>query len=490
MRRRRAVAVLAMTLAAAAAVRLLATRRRAATHAPVTQQSRAARNVALARLGASVGSSYATLHARKLFASAARREQLDAEFQLRTAEDVATRLGQMKGALMKLGQMASYVDDGLPESVRTTLATLQTSAPPMSAELAAEVITAELGAPPEELFAEWDPVPIAAASIGQVHRAVLADRDGSGERAVAVKVQYPGVAEAIAADLRNTELLATLLRQGFPGLDPSGLVDELNERLIEELDYRREAANQQRFAEFFAGHPTIRIPAIVAELSTARVITSELVVGADWATARQWDQHQRDLIGETMYRFVFRSLYRLQAFNGDPHPGNYIFHGDGVITFLDFGLVRYFSDDEIAMFADLVRASAHDRDNVALRRVVEDAGLLRRDADVTDDEVGRYFQFYAAPSFSEHTTWTPSHASKVVRHLFDHNNRLAPYLTVPRPFVLIQRINMGLFALLGELGAGGPYLRIAQELWPFTPDDPATPMGEREQAWLARLPGR
>lgn len=451
----------------------------------MAQQSRAARNVALARLGGSVGGKYATLQARKLFASAQRREQLDADFQLRTAEDVAARLGQMKGALMKLGQMASYVDDGLPESVRATLATLQTNAPPMSSELAAEVIVAELGAPPDQLFAEWDPVPIAAASIGQVHRAVLADRDGTGERAVAVKVQYPGVAEAIRADLGNTELVAMLLRQGFPGLDPSGLVDELNERLVEELDYRREAANQQRFAEFFAGHPTIRVPAIVPELCTDRVITSELVAGADWATARQWDQHQRDLIGETMYRFVFRSLYRLQAFNGDPHPGNYIFHGDGVITFLDFGLVRYFTGDEIAMFADLVRASAYDVDDSALRRVVEDAGLLRRDADVTDEEVGEYFQFYAAPSFTEHTTWSPAHASRVVRHLFDRNNRLAPYLTVPRPFVLIQRINLGLFALLGELGASGPYQAIAHEMWPFTPDDPATPMGEREQTWLA-----
>ncbi len=218
----------------------------------------------------SVGSTYAATEARKLFASAERRAELDDARRLRTAEQVAERLGGMKGALMKVGQMASYVDDGLPEPVRQALATLQAGAPPMSAELAAEVVERELGRPPDEVFLEWDPEPIAAASIGQVHRAVALDSATGREQAVAVKVQYPGVADAIEADLANTELLGSLLRQGFSGLDPSDMVAEIKERITEELDYRREAANQTHFATFYRGHPFFSVPAVLPALSTGR----------------------------------------------------------------------------------------------------------------------------------------------------------------------------------------------------------------------------
>jgi predicted unusual protein kinase regulating ubiquinone biosynthesis (AarF/ABC1/UbiB family) len=178
------------------------------------------RSASLARLGAKVGGTYASTAARKAFASAERRIELDDRRRLTTAAAVADQLGQMKGALMKLGQMASYLDEGLPEPLRMALAQLRTNAPPMSADLAAEVIERELGTAPDRLFLEWDPEPIAAASIGQVHRAVVVDPDTGIERAVAVKVQYPGVDAAIAADLRNADLLGALLRQGFGGLDP------------------------------------------------------------------------------------------------------------------------------------------------------------------------------------------------------------------------------------------------------------------------------
>ena len=165
------------------------------------------------------------------------------DLALQTAEDVATTLGTMKGVLMKLGQMASYLDDGLSPSVRRTLSRLQDSVPPMSAELAAQVVEAEeLGLPPERAFARWDPEPIAAASIGQVHRAIT--HDG---RAVAVKVQYPGIAETIAADLGNVALLRRMLKVTAPSQDVDALIAELRDRVLEELDYRREAENQRLF---------------------------------------------------------------------------------------------------------------------------------------------------------------------------------------------------------------------------------------------------
>lgn len=484
--RRGSIGLLATTLVAAAISTVKRRGERGLGRLPVSRTSRVARNLELARLGVGVGSNFATTGARKLFASAERRVVLDEERRLRTAEQIAERLGHMKGALMKIGQMASYLDDGLPEPVRLALAELQSNAPPMSSDLAAEVITAELGAPPEKIFVEWDPEPIAAASIGQVHRAVIIDEHTGQERAVAVKVQYPGVAEAIESDLRNTDLLGMFLRQSFSSLDPSEMVAEIKERLTEELDYTRERDNQQRFVDFYRGHPFINVPEVVPSLCTSRVLTTELAIGATWAEALTWDQHQRDLIGEGLFRFVFRSLYRMRAFNGDPHPGNYLFHGDGRITFLDFGLVRYFSDDEIALFGGLVKAAALDHDAAGFRSLVETGGLLRPGAPVDTDDVGEYFyDFYAPVGEDAPMTWTKEYASGIVRHTFDRSSPIAQYATVPRTFVFIQRINLGLYALLGDLGATGNYRRVAEELWPFTDGQPSTPMGVLEQGWVS-----
>src|SRR5579871_498412 len=292
-------AIAAAVAAAGATAALLVIRRRRG-HGRL----RLRRGVAALRLAARGGARYAS-NAPRLFAAAGEnRQQLRNDLALQTAEDVADTLGAMKGVLMKVGQMASYVDDGLSPAVRRTLSRLQDSVPPMSAELAAGVVAEELGLPPEEAFARWDPVPIAAASIGQVHRAIT--HDG---RAVAVKVQYPGIAETIAADLGNVALLRRMLKITAPSQDVDALLAELRERVTEELDYRREARNQQMFARYYDGHPTISIPGIVSELSTRRVVTSELADGARFAELAGWSQAERDLAGETIYRFVFRSLY-------------------------------------------------------------------------------------------------------------------------------------------------------------------------------------
>jgi predicted unusual protein kinase regulating ubiquinone biosynthesis (AarF/ABC1/UbiB family) len=451
------------------------------------RRSWAGRSAKVAKLGAKVGATYASTAARKVFASAERRTELDQRRQLRTAEAVAAELGQMKGALMKIGQMASYLDEGLPEPVRMALAQLRTGAPPMAAELAAGVIERELGAPPEHVFLEWDPLPIAAASIGQVHRALVLDPVTGLERAVAVKVQYPGVDVAIESDLRNADLLGTILKQGFGGLEPDEMVAEIKERLIEELDYRREARNQQEFADFYRGHPVVHVPEVLPSLSTGRVLTSELVNGAGWDELLTWDQRQRDLAGETIFRFVFRSLYRMKAFNGDPHPGNYLFHGDGRVTFLDFGLVKHFTEGEMATFAAMVKAAAVDHDDEQFRTIVEHAGMLRPGAPVPTAEVGAYFQqFYEPVRRDQEMTWSGAYASSIVRHTFDRSSPISQYATVPRAFVFIQRINLGLYALLGELRATGNYRKIAEELWPFVDALPSTPIGEAEAAWLAR----
>lgn len=453
--------------------------------AAIAQRGRTGRNTQLATLGLQVGATYASASARKLFASAERRVELDREREMKTAEQIAERLGQMKGALMKLGQMASYLDEGLPEPLRIALAQLRSNAPPMSFELARGVIEKELGQPLADLFVTFDPDPIAAASIGQVHRAIIVDPQTGLERAVAVKVQYPGVDTAIESDLRNTEVLGAILKQGFGGLDPTEMVEEIKSRLSEELDYCLEATNQRAFHEYYRDHPFFDVPAVIDSLSTARVLTTELVVGHTWDELLNWDQHERDLAAESIFRFVFRSLYRFQAFNGDPHPGNYLFHGGGKVTFLDFGLVKHFTAGELHTFESMVKAAAIDHDDVQFRRIVEEAGLLKRNAPIDTAEAGEYFShFYEPVRESKVMTWTPEYSSAIVRHTFDRDSPISQYATVPKSFVFIQRINLGLYAILGELHATGNYRRVAEELWPMTNGDPSTPMGEAEAEWL------
>jgi len=448
-------------------------------------RSRWRRNSRLARIGAKIGFGYAGTTARKVFANAERREQLSRDRELKTAQQVAEELGNMKGALMKLGQMASYLDEGLPEPMRMALSQLQSQAPPMAIELVHEEIERELGKPVNEIFVAFDDVPIAAASIGQVHRAIIRGENGV-EHAVAVKVQYPGVAEAIDADIRTANLLGTMLAFGFKSLNPDDMVAEIKDRLREELDYALEARNQQEFAHFYKGHPFIHVPAVFTEYSTSRILTTELVNGHMFAEVLEWSQEERNAAGEAIFRFVFRSLYRFRAFNGDPHPGNYIFHKNGRVTFLDFGLIKHFTVEEMEMFQGMVKAAVLDNDMQEYRRIIEEAGMLQLDAPVTTEDAGEYFShFYAPVRESREMTWDAEYATSIVRHTFDRTSPIAQYATVPKSFVFIQRINLGLYALLGQLGASGNFRRISEELWPMTNASASTPMGEAEAAWLA-----
>jgi len=473
--RKLAIAVAAACVSIAAVTLLRGKTGRRAGHLRVE------RGLTVLRLVARGGARYAN-NAPQLFAAAGEhRQQLRNDLALQTAEDVAATLGTMKGVLMKLGQMASYVDDGLSPATRRTLSRLQDSVPPMSPELAARVVTEELGRPPEQAFATWDPEPIAAASIGQVHRAITLDG-----RAVAVKVQYPGIAETIEADLGNVALLRRMLKITAPSQDVDALLAELRERITEELDYRAEARNQQLFARYYAGHPTIHIPEIIEELSTRRLVTSDLADGARFAELASWSQAERDLAAETIYRFVFRSLYEMHAFNGDPHPGNYLFGGGGRVTFLDFGLVKHFADDELRPLVEMVKHLCVENDPEGFRRAMVEAGFLRADTPLPTDMIVEHMAlFYDTVRERGPRTMTGEYASAVTRRFFDFRSPLAAYAAIPRSYVILQRINLGLFALLGELSATADWRCIAEEIWPFVQAPPCTPMGAAEATWRA-----
>src|SRR3954452_11180419 len=269
------------------------------------------------------------------------------EFHVRNAERYADVLSRSKGLLMKVGQILSFVDISAAldrtygEVYQTALASLQSDAEPMDPVLVAAVIESELGRGPEEVFAEFSSAPIAAASIGQVHAARL--HDGTE---VAVKVQYPGVADAIRDDLANTELLFTFLKIAkgivpqYRNFDVRAIADEIAERFTEELDYRTELMNQMAFADHYRGHPFFRVPAVFPDLSSDRVLTMEMAHGRRWNEIGDAEQALRDRWGEAVFRFFFGSMARFSMFNADPHPGNYLFHDDGTVTFLDFGCVK------------------------------------------------------------------------------------------------------------------------------------------------------
>ncbi len=417
-----------------------------------------------------------------------------AEFHKRTSERYAAMLGHSKGVLMKAGQVLSFVALGSlvpPERQRVyqaAMARLQADAPPMAPELAAAVVEAELGAPPEKVFAEFDPHAFAAASIGQVHAARLADG-----RRVAVKVQYPGVDQAIRADLDNTELLATFLQllgavvPGSNRLDVRAVAREVADRIGEEIDYRIEAAYQTDFANAYRDHPVIRIPEVVPELSTGRVLTMDFADGMRWSEAVQADQQMRDRWGEVIYRFALGSLRMVGMFHADPHPGNYLFHDDGAVTFLDFGCVNRFSAEQVQLMQRIVAAAIAD-DATALWNTFVEIGFLTAADAPTPAELLEWYRDKLQPLVAEQPfTYTPAFAASVVQGYFDRRGTTGSVIRrveLPREYVFLTRIDLGLTALLAELQATGPWAAIRSEWDEDGP--PATEIGRLDAAHWAR----
>jgi predicted unusual protein kinase regulating ubiquinone biosynthesis (AarF/ABC1/UbiB family) len=416
-----------------------------------------------------------------------------AEFHVRTAERYAELLGRSKGALMKVGQMLSFaaVGSAVPSEFQsiyqTALAGLRDEAPPMAPELAARVLEAELGERIESAFADFDREPFAAASIGQVHAARL--RDG---REVAVKVQYPGVARAIHADLRNAELLAAVLALAVGGLFPRGLkldlrglAREISARVEEELAYRLEASNQAEFAEHYRGHPFIHVPDVIEELCTDRVLTQELVRGRSWDEALAAEQGVRDKWAEAIHRFVYGSYYRLGLFNADPHPGNYVFHDDGRVSFLDFGSVKRLDRERVEMLVAIYRECLRGDVQGTWRASVE-AGMWRSSDPVTAEEVFAYWRednplVWASQRFVA----TPENVGRGIERRFSPVGPSANALrhcTMPSDYALLARAEIGAMSVIAQLRAGNDWRSFAAE---YCEDAaPLTAMGRRERAFF------
>lgn len=436
------------------------------------------------RLMARNGARFVLHRGRRSFSRGEQRVKLDDRFTIRTAEDVARELGNMKGALMKFGQLLGFIMEALPVEAQQALAVLQSDAPPMAPEAAEAVVLAELGSPAHKVFLDWSTTPVAAASVGQVHRAIT--RDG---RDVAVKVQYPGVGDAIEADLDNTEGLYRLMGAfALKGLDTKGLVDELRARMIEELDYRLEAANQREFADHFAGHPFVRIPSVDSATSTGRVLTTEWIDGLSFtafmATATP---HAKQRAGESIWRFTQYAVNDLRAFNGDPHPGNYKFSADGDVTFLDFGLVKRWTFDEWKHLQPSLEAIVLHRDPERLLAAMESVGFLKPNHGLAADTVYEYVSTPYRPYLTERFQFTRDFVKDAMATIIDVKGphaHVIERLNMPPSFVILDRVVWGVSAILGKLQVEAPWRAMMLEY--LVGAAPATPMGKEAADWRLR----
>ena len=467
------VAALAAGLAAAA--------RHAGRSASSPLTSRFGRSAKVWKLSARNSARFAVSKVRGIGSPEERRAELDEQFAIRTAADVAKELGEMKGVLMKAGQLISFIFEALPDEAQEALATLQADAAPMAPTLAAGVVESDLGRAPEKIFLDWSDMPVAAASIGQVHRAVTPDG-----RDVAVKVQYPGVHEAIESDLDAAEVMyAMFSSMMLKGLDAKGLVDELRSRMREELDYRLEARNVVEFQERFAGHPWVRVPKLVPEFSTEHLLTTEWIDGLTFDQFRtQESDATRQRAGEVVWRFAQNAIHRYGIFNGDPHPGNYKFHHDGSVSFLDYGLVKRWSPGEWETLKPSMDAIIVDRDPELLVREMERSGFLRPGHGLDPQLVYDYVSSPYVPYLTDEFTFTRDWMRETLATIFDVQGPHAPViekLNMPPSFVILDRVIWGVSAILGKLEAHGPWRAMLLE---YTNDgDPATELGETEAAW-------
>src|SRR3954451_4679612 len=302
--------------------------------------SRRARTAKVSSLAAGQAARHLGTRATNLARTEEGREKALERRHLEAAEQIVAALGTMKGAAMKLGQVMSFLDVGLvPEEHREEfqrkLGQLRDAAPKVRFSDMRKVIESELDATIEETFAAFEHQPIAAASIGQVYRARLDDG-----RDVAVKVQYPGVAQAVRADMQNLGMILRLMKRVAPGLDPKAMADEIRSRIDEELDYELEAQNQRTLARIYRGHPFIVVPEVMTSLSHEKVIVTEFVPGPVFEEIKQHPQEERNRLGEIVFRFYFGCMYRHLQFSGDPPPGNSLLLDDGRMAFLDFGLFK------------------------------------------------------------------------------------------------------------------------------------------------------
>lgn len=422
----------------------------------------------------------------------AANERMEAR-ALSVAEEIVVQLGQMKGAAMKIGQVLSTIDfDLVPEEARPQfkekLAALRDQAPRVAFSDLRAMMDEDFDGRTDELFESIEEEAIAAASIGQVHRGTTTDG-----KVVAIKIQYPGIAEAVSTDLRNAAMLTPLIRSLAPGLDVRALLHEMTERIEEEVDYELEAQRHRQIERALRGHPDIYVPPVDTRRSSRRVLTTEFVDARTFDDVRaNGSQADRSRFGELIFRFFYGVLVHERIALGDPHPGNLLYDAQDRLVAIDFGLLRHISPEYLAAertLADAITA----RDALAVRRIMGELGYLPRPEDFDPDALLRQMivmtDWFVHPEErtidADFVRTTMEQTSSPRSEFFQLMRRQ----TIPPEALLLRRMENLIFSVLGELGARAPWGPIAAEY--LAGAEPSTPLGEVDAAhWARRRGGR
>ncbi|HEX2736081.1 MAG TPA: AarF/ABC1/UbiB kinase family protein [Polyangiaceae bacterium] len=380
------------------------------------------------------------------------------------AEYAADVLGNMRGLAAKIGQTLSYVDGVIPEAQRETyekaLRKLRDATPRSSPEAIRDVIESELGAKVSDLFAEFQGVPFASASIGQVHRAKLPDG-----RDVAVKVQHPGIADAVESDLKNASVMEGVVSSIAPkGVDTGSVYREVAARFREELDYRLEAQRQRAFSDLHAGDTRIAIPGVIGSHSARRVLTSEFAQGLDFDTAIKASEAEREAWARTLWRFVFKGNLIGKMFNADPHPGNYLFNPQGRVTFLDFGCVQPLQSDRFPAALGMHDAALR-RDEAAFAKHC--AVLLGTRGGVYEQRALAYSRRCFEPLFASPYRITRAYTTNLFEEIGEVKKSFwakdKSFVMLPPAMIFLNRLQFGFYSVLARLDVTVDYADVERD---------------------------
>jgi predicted unusual protein kinase regulating ubiquinone biosynthesis (AarF/ABC1/UbiB family) len=405
-----------------------------------------------------------------------------------TIDSLVDQLSVMRGAAMKAGQVLSTIefpglDPDQSEYLQNRLASLRDDVPPVSWKQIRGVLEGEWGAKPEEVLAELDPEPAAAASIGQVHRG----RTHEGVE-VAVKVQYPGIAEAVESDMRNLRMLSPILRRLMPGLDVKEVLSELAERIAAECDYELEAAGHRRLARFWREHPFVRVPAVDTALSRRRVLVSEWIDGLTFNDVVSQAEAVRDRYTEIVYRFFYANAGELDLALGDPHPGNYLLCDDGRVAFFDFGMIRELPRGYLAREAE-VFAALRDDDAEHLVQTLRELGYLPGPSAEWSGEMlleqmraaGWWFLEGETRRLEPDDLWR---GTEILRESGSEAMDLVRRMTLPTEALLLRRMEGLLFQIACQLRAEQNWQALFGEI--VGGGEPVSELGREHNAWLAQ----
>jgi predicted unusual protein kinase regulating ubiquinone biosynthesis (AarF/ABC1/UbiB family) len=402
-----------------------------------------------AKVGTNMGGIAAKVAGAKLFGV-----ELDNQ---KNAAELAAALGGLKGPLMKVAQLLSTIPDALPPEYTTELAKLQASAPPMGWAFVKRRMRAELGADWQKRFEEFGREPAAAASLGQVHRATA--HDG---RVLACKLQYPDMASAVEADLKQLQMLFSLHRRMSPAIDTREIAKEISARVREELDYTREAAHIAMYQEILADSDQIRVPDVIDELSTKRLLTMAWLTGKPLLEFKEHSQEERNLLARTMFQAWWHPFSHFGVIHGDPHLGNYtVFEQEGApagINLLDYGCIRIFPEGFVEGVVDLYRGLLEE-DNDRVVSAYERWGFSSLQKEVID-VLNIWAKFIYGPLLTDRVrsiadgVSAAEYGRKEAFRVHSALKKLGP-VTVPQEFVFMDRAAIGL---------GGVFLHLRAEL--------------------------